>query len=181
MQHVTKCKIRLFLVIITFLPLFTFGQRAVRSGSIAFLTYNQGFATLKLGSDITLLPKEKLSFLEGNDKADFDSCLTYQITDSLMVDIDGIIPLDAVCIRTYKNKIVNIYAFFSRNFGYAVLRSFITSYGLFTSKPDDYLDIYDWKSTSVDLNLRYVQTTSLGMATFTWNEINDKLPHRPLK
>jgi hypothetical protein len=98
-----------------------------------------------------------------------------------MADIDGIIPLNAVCIRTYKNKIVNIYVFFSKNFGYAVLRSFITLYGLFTSKPDDYLDIYDWKSKSVDLNLRYIQTMSLGMATFTWNEIHDKLPHRPLE
>jgi hypothetical protein len=161
------------LFIMTLLPMLTFGQRVVKSGSVNFLAYENGFGVLKLGSDISLLPSFKLSFLENNNKPDADDCLTYRFTDSTMTDLDGVIPLDAVCLRAYKNKIVNIYIFFHRGDGYAVLRSFINSYGLFTSKPDDYADIYNWQSKSVNLCLRYQAKIPLGMATFTFNEIDN--------
>jgi hypothetical protein len=169
------------LVVLAFFPIVTLGQPTVKTGSIGFLTNSRSFGPLKLGSDIDALPYQKLSFLEDNNKPDSDSCFTYQFMDSTMTDLEGIVPLYGVCIRTYKNKIVNIYIFFSKNYGYALLRNFLTLYGLFTSKPDDYLDFYKWTSKSVDLTLRYEPKKSLGMAIYTWNEINDNLTHKSLE
>jgi hypothetical protein len=98
-----------------------------------------------------------------------------------MLKMGDSLDLEMVGIRTYKGNIVNIYLFFKRPESYKILSDFLTAYGNYTDKPDEYKDIYNWNSSAVSLSLMYEAKVDLGVAVFTCNRLsatvaaNDKL------
>jgi len=165
----------LFLMLIFFTPTFVFSQ-ANKPGSIRYLSacngLNQG---LVLGSDVRELPMGKLSFLDGDSRVDADSCLRYEYNDENVLAMPDSTRLDMIGLRTYKNKIVNIYVFFKITDAYKVLNRFISSYGMFTSRPDSYSDVYIWDTGNLNLSLRYQCKTDLGVAIFTNKQLEDEI------
>lgn len=146
-----------------------------KPGSIEYLKACNGFNGIKLGSDIGELPAGDLTFLDNNSQMDTDSCLSYQYNNTDILKMGEALSLESVGLRVYKNKIVNIYLFFKRTDGYKALRSFLTDYGLFTGKPNDYVDTYDWRSRAVSLTLNYEPKMDLGVAIFTCNALQTEI------
>jgi hypothetical protein len=152
------------------LPVLAFSQeKEVKPGSLAYLKFLNGYNGIVLGSDATQLPKSKLGFLDGDSTLDADACLKLAYSDTTVLKVGNDLYLDMIGLRTYKNRIVNIYVFFKRSDGYKVFRDFLSTFGVFTSKPNDYADIYNWATTTVNLSLRYEDKTDLGVAVFTSN------------
>jgi hypothetical protein len=158
------------LVIALLLPSLVFCQSG-KHGSVEYLKFCNGLDEIKLGSDINLIPDYKLAFLDGNDKPDADSCFKYEYRDSSLLKMGNNLNLELIAIRTYKNKIVNIYLFFKRDDAYKVLNEFSALYGVYTDKPDPYQDVYDWNSVKLNLSVRYEAKVDLGIAVFTSNSL----------
>ena len=136
-----------------------------------FKRITEDFATV-LGADINNIKYEKLSYSDSNgNRFDADSCLKFAITDTTLLKIDDDLSLDMVGVRTYKDKIVNIYLFFSKADEYKILSNFLSSYGTFTSKPFEYKNIYNWDSRLVSLSLMGQQNIEDGVAVFTCNPL----------
>lgn len=150
------------------LPFSAFCQ--VKPGSIEYLKYINGIGELHLGADISTIPGNKLAYLDGNSQLDADSCLTFAYRDTLLVKLNNVL-LDQIGIRTYKNKIVNIYLFFPQSESGKLLYKFLVDFGNFTERPNPYKDIYKWNSSNVDLSLLFEVKTDLGIAIFTSKKI----------
>lgn len=171
-RHLNPKKIAFFIAWICFLPLSGFSQAELQ-GSLN-ITINS-FNGINLGSDISSIPHDELSYLDNNNKFDADSCLIYALSTSDSTKYQADLNLELIALRTYKNKIVNIYLFFKRSIGYNILRNFLANYGVFTNKPNDYVDIYDWKSILASVSLRYELKTDLGVAIFESNTLKNQI------
>jgi hypothetical protein len=169
-----KAKGLLFMIVLL-VPALVFSQPKKKPGSIEYLKLCNGFNGICLGSDINLVPNAKLAFLDGDYKLDADSCLKYQYRDMDFLKVGDNLNLNLVGFRTYKNKIVNIYLFFKRADGYKVLSNFIASYGVFTDKPNDYQDIYNWNSSTMSLSLAYELKLDYGVAIFTSKSLENEI------
>lgn len=163
----------LFITVMCF-PVFAFSQLQ-KPGSIGYLTFCNGLNGIALGSDINQIPGYKPAFLDGDDKLDADSCLKFEIRDYDLLKMGTDLKLDLIGLRTYKNKIVNIYLFFKKRDGYKMLSRFLTAYGPFTTRPDDYADLYDWNSSVLKLSLKYQLETDLGVAILTSKPLTKKI------
>ncbi len=156
----------------TFLrPLSGFSQEK-KEGSLNYLQQCNGFNDLRLGADIKQIPKADLKFMDGDNTMDADSCLKYEYKGANL-NLDDNLDLDMVGIRTYKNKIVNIYVFFKKEDGDKVLENFLANYGNCTDKPQDF--VYDWNAANLSLSLRYKLDTDLGIAVFTNNKLQSEI------
>jgi hypothetical protein len=124
-----------------------------------------------------VIPKSKLFYLDDDSRLDADSCYKFEYRDTSLLKVGNDFYLDLVGIRTYKNKVVNIYLFFKKSDGYKLLNNFLAAYGVFTSKPDDYSDIYEWHSSMIDVSLRYQSDNDLGLgiAVYTFKRQEDQL------
>ena len=142
-------------------------------GSLDYLNRCNGFKNIALGSNAEAIPNYKLSFLDGDDQIDADSCLRFEYRDDRILTINNVANLVTVGLRTYKNKIVNIYLFFKREDGRELLKYFIESYGKFTSKPGNFM--YDWDTNAVKLALRFQIDCDYGVAIFTSNSMENLL------
>jgi len=147
--------------------------QAGEKGSLENLLASNGFGQIKLGADLKVLDRGKLDYLDGVDSLDEDSCYKFCYKDQKILHIGDGLDLDLVGFRTYKNKIVNIYLFFPRNYGYTVLQKFEANYGKFTNVSGSFM--YDWKTSGVTLSLRYKPTVEMGVAIFTCNNIEKQL------
>jgi response regulator of citrate/malate metabolism len=143
-------------------------SQTIQLGSIRNLYNSNGFKNLVLGSDIGPLANN-LNYLDDNSRTDADSCIMYSCANDDMLDIDSTLKLDMVGIRTYKNKIVNIYLFFNQKDAYKVLQNFLQNYGQYTQKPIEYADVYCWNTDKVSLSLSYSADVDKGVAVFTFN------------
>jgi|EndMetStandDraft_4_1072995.scaffolds.fasta_scaffold00226_12 hypothetical protein len=141
--------------------------QTIKPGSLRYLTDENGFNQIMLGADLSSVPFDKLSYLDDNNEFDQDSCMLYQYHDSNALKITPDLMIQSIGLRTYKNKIVNIYLFFYRTDGYKVLNAFLTKYGQFTGRVSDYADVYDWKTDRLTLTLKYQLNVDLGVAIFT--------------
>lgn len=150
-------------------------SQSSKPGSIEYLKFCNGLKKITLGTDIFNIPAYKLSYLDGDNSLDADSCLKYVYDDDNLLALGDGIKLDLIGIRTYKGKILNIYLFFKRNVAYKILDNFIKSYGQFTGRPDNYSDIYNWDSSRVSLSLQFECKVELGIAVFTCNELKNKI------
>jgi len=74
--------------------------------------------------------------------------------------------IQSIGLRTYKNKIVNAYLFFYQSDGYKPLNVFLTRYGQFTDRVNDYADVYNRKTDKLTLSLKYQINVDMG-AIFT--------------
>jgi len=155
-------------------PFVAFSQ-SKKPGSIEYLKYTNGFGNILLGSDLSQLPGYKLAFLDNDNKFDADSCLKFEYRDANLLKLTGDLELDLIGIRSYKNKVVNIYLFFKLSDGYKILDDLLTNYGLFTDRPYDYADIYNWNSSTVNVSLRYNVKVDLGVAIFTCNRLEHEI------
>jgi hypothetical protein len=165
---------------LVFVPLCSICQ-VIRPGTIEYLKYNNGFNGIKLGADLGSISSNKLAFLDGNSSFDADSCLSFEYKDTTILKIGELASIDLVGIRTYKNKIINIYLFFSRAISYKVLYDFLTLYGNFTNRPYFDKDMYYWNSSMVNLSLTYELKVDMGVAIFTCNPLNKELISSRLK
>lgn len=171
---------KLLIVISIVLPVLAFSQ-SKKTGSIEYLKYSNGFNNIVLGNDIKQIPDYKLTYLDNDKKFDSDSCLKFAYRDTSLLKLSNDLYLDLVGLRTYKNKVVNIYLFFKKKDGYKVLRAFLSSYGLFTSKPSDYVDIYSWNSSTINLTLKYELDAELGVAVFSCNSLEKEIEAMKIK
>jgi len=153
------------------------GAQSFKPGSVQYLTATNGINNqLVLGANIDNLQATNLSYLDNDSSIDADSCLKYAYTDPHALAAFGdSLNLDMVGVRAYKNKIVNIYLFFKIDDAYKVLNHFISMYGQFTDRPDNYSDIYNWDSSSSSLSLRYQYKAGLGVAIFTCKELQSEI------
>jgi hypothetical protein len=164
--------VKTLFILLLLLPLAVFSQvKIAKPGSLDYLKFVNGYNGIVLGSDVRQLSKDKLPFLDGDDKFDADSCLKLAYNDTTILKVGKDLYLDMIGLRTYKNRIVNIYVFFKQSDGYKVFRDFLTTFGVFTSKPNDYVDIYNWTTSAVNLSLRYEDKIDLGVAVFTCNPL----------
>lgn len=161
-------------------PSITFAQGAGQ-GSIDYLKYCNGINNIILGSDVQNLGVSKLSYLDGDSRIDADSCFKYEYKDERLLAMGDSLNLDLIGIRTYKDKVINIYLFFKMNDAYKVLNNFINAYGQFTDRPDNYTDIYNWNSSMVNLTLRYQYKADLGIAIFTSKQLEDEMMANKLR
>lgn len=159
----------IFFIVTLFLPELSFAQN--KTGSVEYLKSCNGFKSISLGADLSTINCSKLNYLDGDSNFDADSCLKFAITDSAFLKVDNNLSLDMVGIRTYKNKIVNIYLFFQKADAYKVLSNFLSSYGVFTSKPFEYKNIYNWDSSAISLSLMYQADVDDGVAVFSCNPL----------
>ncbi|MDB4903815.1 MAG: hypothetical protein JWQ63_3096 [Mucilaginibacter sp.] len=171
---------KLLIVTSILLPVLVFSQ-SKKTGSIEYLKYSNGFNNIVLGDDIKQIPDYKLTYLDNDKKFDSDSCLKFAYRDTSLLKLNNDLYLELVGLRTYKNKVVNIYLFFKKKDGYKVLRSFLSSYGLFTSKPNDYVDIYSWNSSTINLTLKYELDAELGVAVFSCNSLEKEIEAMKIK
>jgi hypothetical protein len=146
-------------------PGFSQGEK---NGSLAYLKERNGIGGFHLGSYLTGDQLRDITYLDGESgKPDADSCFTYEYHPDKGIELEDGLTASHLCIRTYENKIVNIYVFFNRNQGYKVLSKFLHWYGTFTAKPNDYQDIYLWDSRTVKLMLSCHADDEQGVAVFT--------------
>jgi len=164
----------LLFIIIFCVPSLLLGQKP-KIGTIEFLKSTNGIKDIVLGADIKTLPYSKVSYLDGDSGFDADSCLKFAISDSTALRIDDNLSLDMIGIRTYKNKIVNIYLFFRKADAYLILNNFLSIYGVFTSRPFEYSNIYNWDSRAVSLSLMYQADVEDGVAVFTCSQLANHL------
>jgi hypothetical protein len=164
----------LFLIILSFSPSLVWSQSSV-NGSVESLKANNGFGNLLLGHNITELPAQNLTYLDDDSRIDPDSCLKYQYHDDKLLALGDSLSLDAIGLRTFQNKIVNVYLFFKMQDAYKVLSNFLNAYGPCTSRPDAYSDIYNWDTSQLSLSLRYQVKTDIGVAIFTSKEMENTM------
>jgi len=157
-------------ILLLVLPLKSISQTIV-CGSLKYLVEAKGFKHIVLGEDINDLQLKPLRYLDNNQRPDADSCFSYACSDSEILTIDSTLKLDMVGIRTYKNRIVNIYLFFPEKDAYKVLSNFLKNYGQFTEKPVEYANVYDWNTQSVKLSLSYDTNVDEGVAVFTFTPL----------
>ncbi|MGN6180508.1 MAG: hypothetical protein ACTHNW_15075 [Mucilaginibacter sp.] len=160
----------LLAVLLLALPLKGISQ-TIECGSLRYLVAAKGFKQIVLGEDINNLQVRPLKYLDNNQRPDADSCFSYACSDAETLTIDSGLKLDMVGIRTYKNKIVNIYLFFAEKDAYKVLSNFLKNYGQFTGKPLEYGNVYDWNTQSVKLSLSYNSNVDEGVAVFTFKPL----------
>jgi len=171
---ISGIKIALFIIICC--RWFMVHAQDLKTGSISYLTLNNGLSNnVVLGADIKELQAANLSYLDGDSHIDADSCLKYAYNDPNVLALGDSLNLDMVGIRTYKDKIVNIYLFFKMTDAYKVLKQFISMYGQFTDRPDNYSDIYNWNSSLLSLSLRYQYKADLGVAIFTCKRLQNEI------
>jgi hypothetical protein len=149
-------------------------------GSIAHLSLQNGFKQLVLGTE-TSLADRKMIYMDGDSRLDADSCLKFEYHDDELLKLDSTMQFNLAGLRTYKGKIVNVYLFFKKSNGYKVLSYFLNQYGLFTSKPQEYQNIYNWDTQKVSLSLNYDLNDDLGIAVFSFNNLTDLLTEKRKK
>ncbi|QEC76132.1 hypothetical protein [Mucilaginibacter ginsenosidivorax] len=173
-KAISGIKIALFIIISC--QWFMANAQSLNTGSITYLTLNNGPGnSVTLGSDIKDLHTANLSYLDGDSRVDADSCLKYAYNDPNVLTLGDSLNLDMVGIRAYKDKVVNIYLFFKITDAYKVLQKFISMYGQFTDRPDNYSDIYNWNSSLLTLSLRYQYKADLGVAIFTSKTVQNEI------
>lgn len=178
--YIILFKLRLLIIISILLPVVGFSQ-SIKEGSIEYLKAANGFGPIILGSQISSIPDYKLTYLDNDRIFDADSCLKYAYKDTAILKLGRDLYFDLVAIRTYKDKVVNIYLFFKKKDGYKVLRNFLTTYGLFANKPNDYVDIYNWETNLLNLTLQYELKSELGVAVFTCNSVEKEIEAMKLR
>lgn len=143
-------------------------SQAGKAGSLAYLKARNGIGGFNLGGFPTGEQTAGLTYLDGEgSKPDADSCITYEYHSDKPLDLEGGLTASHICVRTFQDKIVNIYIFFNRDQGYKMLSKFLHWYGTFTAKPNDYQDVYLWESRTVKLMLSYHPDDEQGIAVYT--------------
>jgi hypothetical protein len=157
-------------VLVCTMPLQSRSQ-TIKCGAISYLASSNGFKNILLGNNFNSRLSKQITYLDNNPVPDADSCVTYACSDSDVLTIDSSLKLNVIGIRTYKNKIVNIYLFFAEKDAYKVLSNFLQNYGQYTRKPVEYADIYNWNTQSVSLSLSYNANIDMGVAIFTFKPL----------
>lgn len=161
-----------------FMPCLVHSQ-AIKSGSAQYLQAANGFKDLKLGSITKLIPSYKLAYMDGNNKPDADSCYRYIYQDDNILNLADGLMLDRVGLRTYNNRIVEIYLFFRYADGYKVLKNFIANYGACNDLPADFT--YIWNTGDVNLSLHYEEGLDLGVAVFSSKKMRQLVQQNSIK
>jgi hypothetical protein len=155
--------------------------QGTRAGSIEYLKSANGLNNIRLGADVRTLGLSNLPYMDGDSRVDADSCLKYAYNDEQVLAMADSVNLDMIGIRTYKDRVVNIYVFFKMSDAYKVLNNFISTYGQFTERPDNYADVYNWNTNTVNLSLNYQYKGDLGVATFTSKPVENEIASDKLK
>ena len=155
----------LFLIV----PFITFAQ----SGTKNALSDKNGFKTLVLGSSIAPI-KSKLKTYDDRPKMNADSSYFADYTDTSLYNI-GDIKLNGITLRIYKEKILSIIVTFDRSVGSELNLTYIKAFGMYSDRPNRFMDKYYWYSQNVNLMLNYDQTQKLPVAMYTCVPLNDEI------
>lgn len=158
---------------LTFVSLSASAQ-IIKSGSLNYLVSANGYKDIILGQDASRLTNEA-GYMDNDSRPDADSCYTYALKSDNLLSIDSNLKLDMVGVRTYKNKVVNIYLFFAETDAYKVLSNFLQQYGQFTDKPVKNADVYNWNTPTVTLSLSYNADIDKGVAIFTFKPLQGNI------
>jgi hypothetical protein len=165
-------------VLCLLMPAITFAQDA-DTGSVAHLEQARGFKYLKLGVVTKFIPAYKMTYRDGDDTPDADSCYRYIYQDDDIVDVADGLKLEKVGVRTYNKEIVEVYLFFKQEDGYKLLKNFTDKYGTCSERPADFT--YIWNTGDVNLTLRYTAGLDLGVAIFSSNKLEELVKQNSMK
>ena len=164
-----------FIIVIVFIalsPLFSYAQNTNADASLTNLSIVNGFGNIFLGENISLIPKDKLTFLDNDSIPDLDGCMKYEYHDLDRINDDSNLDLELVGIRVYKKKIINIYLFFKKENGHDVFQAFESNYGGFSQRLTDFS--YNWETYNVKLHLEYGKE-DVGVAIYSCKELYQEL------
>lgn len=127
-------------------------------GKISELDTKNGFKTLVLGDTLKELTKFKhLGDVDENVK----------MYDAIGIDKKiGDITLESVSIISFHNKISTIVVYFDKKDGYKIHDVFSKAYGLYSERPNRFMDKYEWYGKNVRLILDYDDTRKEGSIMF---------------
>lgn len=164
----------LLIVVCSVMPARTRAQAGdVEPGSLKFLDAANGYNSLLLGADVRQMPEKYFSYLDNDASVDLDSCLKFKYTDTTMLQFEDGLKLDLVGLRSYDNRIVNVYLFFKIDDGFKMLKALQNYFGAPTEHPGDFM--YDWTGDNVDLKLRFETKSDLGVAIISSKKIEREM------
>lgn len=149
-------------------------------GNLQNLQSKNGYKGIVLGSDISTLPTDKLSSLD-DAKTTPDSIRRFDYKDTSLYKISDIIKLSAIVISTYKNKILNITLVYDKKDGYSILEIFERAFGLYTDRPNMFMDKYNWYSSKVKLAVNFENKGPFAYAIYTCNDLQSEVDQKMLK
>jgi hypothetical protein len=138
--------------------------------NIAYLDDKNGFKGIVLGADKSTL-NQKL--LEKIDASSTDTTITYKYNDTSLLKINDDMRLIEIGVTIYKNKILKITLIYDKENGSELTLLFMKAYGLYTSRPNRFMDNYYWYGKNVKLFLSY--EGKFGYAIFTCNPLQSEI------
>lgn len=116
-------------------------------GDINNLDKKNGFKSITLGDSVS--NKEKYKFLgDGADETIFYDV----INEELKI---GEIPLKSISVSSFKGQVASVFVVYDHSKGYLIKDVLNKAYGLYTDRPNRYMDKYDWEGRKVKIHLNY--------------------------
>lgn len=147
-----------------FLFLTTLTTRAQELGKIENLDEKNGFKNILLGEVINSDKYKYIGNGDGNSKF-YDL-----ITNDLKI---GQIPIESISIISYENRVHMIVVYFEKKHGISIENVLYKAYGLYTERPNRFMDVYKWESNKVKMKLDYDDTTENASLVFISKPISD--------
>ncbi|SHG07775.1 hypothetical protein [Pedobacter caeni] len=146
-----------------------FGQNetgtAPAAGSLKYLDYKNGFKEIRLGADIsTISTKVKLVDKENQ---------YYDYMDNSGLKI-GSANVKSITLIAFNGKIKDIFIFLEKETGTAVNRILREAYGMYSEKPNRFMDKYYWKGSKVRLIYNFASEHKEPTVWFADVELSDK-------
>ncbi|MCY4781448.1 hypothetical protein ORI89_17445 [Sphingobacterium sp. UT-1RO-CII-1] len=150
----------LTIIIITITSLCSFGQDY---GKISELDIKNGFKTIVLGDSVSNYKDFKLIGPGEQDSEFYEG-------SSVGLNI-GDVSLKSIAIATFRERISRIIVFFDPADGYKIKDILNKAYGLYTDKPNRFMDKFEWSSPKVRLTLDYDNRSDKGSMIFSSKEV----------
>lgn len=153
---------KLFVLLLIAVSFKSYSQEAPPPGSIRYLDYKRGFKDIVLGSDMNSI-SGKLMLIE---KPGPDSTSVYDYTDRSNLKI-GEIELRDISVVTFKNKILFIMVTMDKKYDTEMLKLLTDAYGVYTEKPNQFMNRYLWRGSFANLSFDYTSVTKPSTLFFT--------------
>ncbi len=150
-------------LLIAFMSMNIFLSKGQDYGKIENLDKKNGFKTIVLGDSITNFEKYKLLGSRGFNNF-------YDVNGEDLNIGDN--PIRSIAVTTFEGRISKIIILFDKEVGYKIREVLFQAYGLFTNRPNRFMDKYEWEGSEVELNLDYDSTSNEGMMLLSSKKIS---------
>lgn len=163
---------KVIVVILALMPLLGYCQAKI--GTRDYLDEKNGFKDLILGADINAI-KSKLSFIDGDSKPDKDGCIYYDVKDAVYLSIGETVKIKSITIRTYQNHILDIFLILDKQYGQPIYEVFTKAYGIYSNKPNQFMEKYTWNTQKVQLYLNEEAGKEQAVVIYTSKPLTEQL------